>query len=157
MSPLGLTNLWSGYTCQHICTELCSFLCGFVAATVTRTALWQLHLVIYMHTALTSDCMLYSGIQSPVASSSQPHFQWAASIVHCTMCPHTWPASFTAHLTCWDKAASVVECYISVNNINKPFFLALFTRLNVDECLYKWLKQRSLYRRHTARVHQNPL
>ena len=48
------------------------------------------------------------------------------SCQHCTsMCPRTYLAWFPQHLTSWDKAASVVESYISVDNRNKHIFACL--------------------------------
>ena len=47
------------------------------------------------------------------------------------MCPHTWPAWFTAHLTCLHKAATVVECYISVDYRNKQMLACL---IHMAEC-----------------------
>ena len=72
------------------------------------------------------------------------------------MCPQTWPTWFTAHLTCWDKAVSVMGCYTYADYINKRF-IASFIWLSIDECLYRWPISRSSYRRHNAPVQQNPL
>ena len=54
--------------------------------------------------------------------TGQPHFKGAVSIVLPSV---HWPAWFTANLTRWDKAASVMECYISVDCRNKKINVSL--------------------------------